>query len=280
MSFSEKLGQVVEQTDSLLCIGIDPRMDRLPEHLRDRPDAMLEFGKRIVEATAEAVCAFKPNSAFYEASGHDGVRQLEQLCAYIKKHHPEQILILDAKRGDIDNTNSGYAINSFDNLGADALTVNPYLGIGALSPFYSERYAGKGIIVLCRTSNESAPQFQDLVIEGSGGKKLFEKVAEDVKDANASGDFMLVVGATYPKELAALRQAVGDEMWFLVPGIGTQGGDTEKAVKAGINIQGEGIIVNSSSDIIYASGGRDFAQAALKRAIQVRDEINLIRRAA
>lgn len=245
-------------------------MDMLPAHLRDSQTPFFDFNKAIVDATAGLVCAFKPNSAFYEARGAAGIEELKQTCDYIRQNYADIPIILDFKRGDIGNTNNHYTKFAFDYLQVDAVTVQPYQGRQAVQPFLDCK--DKGIMVLCRTSNVGSDEFQDMLVDG---RKLYLHVAEHVRDKwNANDNCQLVVGATYPKELAEIRALVGDDMVFLVPGFGAQGGETEATVKAGINSAGRGLIINSSRDIIYASGGEDFAEAARQKALAARDEIN------
>jgi orotidine-5'-phosphate decarboxylase len=276
MGFLDKLAAAWDKNDSLLSVGIDPNMDLLPDHLKDSETPFFDFGKAIVDATADLVCAFKPNSAFYEARGAEGIAELKQTCDYIRENYPNIPIVLDFKRGDIDSTNSKYDNYAFDYLEVDAVTIQPYEGRLAFQPFLARK--DKGIIVLCRMSNEGSGEFQDMLVDG---KKLYVHVAEHVRDQwNTNNNCHLVVGATYPKELAEIRQLVGDSMVILVPGLGAQGGDAEASVKAGITSDGKGIIVNSSRSIIYASKGTDFAEAARDAALKARDEINMYRRSA
>lgn len=275
MNISDKLAGAIEANDSLVCVGLDPDLsqDNFPEHIKKQTHPLFTFNKAIIDATADLVCVFKPNSAFYESSGASGIEQLKQTCDYIREKYPKIPVILDAKRADIGNTNNGYATFAFDYLKADALTVHPYLGGEAIGPFLTRK--DKGIIVLCRTSNPGAGEFQDLEVDG---KKLYETVAEKVsKYWNINGNCMLVVGATYPSELAAVRAIVGQEMNILVPGIGAQGGDLEATLLAGLNNKHTGLLISASRSIIYASGGVDFAVAARSEATNLRDEINKIR---
>ncbi len=272
MEFIARIERCISKNNSLLCVGLDPDPARLPTHLKTSND-FFSFCQEIIAATADLVCAYKPNSAFFEAYGAQGIDVLKKTCDYIKQEHPGLPVILDAKRGDIGNTNEGYASFAFDYLSADAITVSPYLGGEALAPFLNR--ADKGIIILGRTSNPGAGEFQDLEV---GGKKLYKLVAEKVRDNwNKNGNCLLVTGATYPEELSEIRQIVGDEMYFLVPGIGAQGGDVEKTIKAGASSAGKGLIINSSREVIYASDGPDFARAARLRAAEIRDEINRYR---
>jgi orotidine-5'-phosphate decarboxylase len=245
-------------------------MDMLPAHLRDSQTPFFDFNKAIIDATAGLVCAFKPNSAFYESRGAAGIEELKQTCDYIRQSYADIPVILDFKRGDIGNTNNHYTKFAFDYLQVDAVTVQPYQGRQAVQPFLDCK--DKGIMVLCRTSNVGSDEFQDMLVDG---RKLYLHVAEHVRDEwNTNDNCQLVVGATYPKELAEIRALVGDNMVFLVPGFGAQGGETEATVKAGINSARRGLIINSSRDIIYASGGEDFAEAARQKAQAARDEIN------
>ena len=270
MDFKRKLSASWAKNNSLLCVGLDPNMDMLPAHLRDSQTPFFDFNKAIIDATAGLVCAFKPNSAFYESRGAAGIEELKQTCDYIRQSYADIPVILDFKRGDIGNTNNHYTKFAFDYLQVDAVTVQPYQGRQAVQPFLDCK--DKGIMVLCRTSNVGSDEFQDMLVDG---RKLYLHVAEHVRDErNTNDNCQLVVGATYPKELAEIRALVGDNMVFLVPGFGAQGGETEATVKAGINSARRGLIINSSRDIIYASGGEDFAEAARQKAQAARDEIN------
>lgn len=272
MDFTTKLRGAWAKNDSLLCVGLDPDVEKLPEHIKNLPDSLFLFNKAIIDATADLVCAYKPNSAFYEALGPDGIIQLKKTTDYLHETHPDIPVILDAKRADIGNTNNGYVSFAYDYLGVDSITLHPYLGGEALSPFLD--YADKGVIVLCRTSNPGAAEFQDLVIDG---QPLYQHVAKTVADTwNKNNNCLLVVGATYPEEMKIIRDIVGD-MPFLVPGVGAQGGDIEAVMKAGIDSQNQGMIINSGRAIMYASSGEDFADAARTEAIKTRDEINKYR---
>jgi orotidine-5'-phosphate decarboxylase len=273
MDFLAKLENCIQKNNSLLCVGLDSDLAKIPSHLKSQKEPLFAFSKAIVDVTADLVCAYKPNSAFYEAHGAEGIIQLKKSCDYVKQYYPFIPIILDAKRGDIGNTNEGYASFAFDYLGVDALTVSPYLGGEALEAFLTR--ADKGIIVLCRTSNPGAGEFQDLE---SGGKKLYQIVAEKIRDDwNKNKNCLLVTGATYPEELAEIRYIVGDEMFFLVPGIGAQGGDIKKSVKAAINKRGSGAIISTSREVIYASSEEDFATAARQKAMEIRNNINEFR---
>jgi orotidine-5'-phosphate decarboxylase len=254
-------------------VGLDCGLDTLPAHLAGTQDAIFLFNKAIIDATADLVCAYKPNPAFYERAGASGIEQLRQTCQYILQTYPHTPIILDAKRADIGNTNQGYAVFAFNYLQADSITLHPYLGREALEPFLAHK--DKGIIILCRTSNPGAGEFQDLLC---GDQKLYEVVAAHVRDEwNIAGNCLLVVGATYPEELARVRAIVGPNMTFLVPGVGSQGGDLRQALQAGLNDQGGGLIINASRGVIFASDGKNFGVAARQAAAQMRDDINRYR---
>ncbi len=272
MMIEQKLEQVLARNNSLVCVGLDSDIGKLPEHLRKQESPVFTFNKAIVDATHDLVCAYKPNSAFYEGLGSEGTRQLQMTCDYIRQKYPETVLILDAKRGDIGTTNVGYVQFAFDMLGVDAITLHAYLGQEAMKPFLER--TDKACIFLCRTSNPGAGEFQDLVIDG---EPLYLRVARNIATKwNTHKNCMLVVGATYPQELAKVREIAGD-MTFLVPGIGAQGGDIEKTVKAGLNSKNVGMIINSSRGIIFASSDEDFAQKARSEAKKLVDEINKYR---
>jgi orotidine-5'-phosphate decarboxylase len=268
MNFSERLRASWKATNSLVCVGLDPEPRRFPDALRDAPGGIYQFNKAIIDATRDLVCAYKPQFAHYAA--HSAEKQLEHTIDYIKSTCPNAIVILDSKRGDIGSTAEQYALEAFERYGADAVTVNPYLGRDSVEPFL--KHEDKGVIILCRTSNPGAKDLQDLPV--GPDKKLFQHVAETVaKDWNAAGNCMLVVGATYPEELADIRKRVGD-LPFLVPGVGAQGGDVAKALAAGKTAAGTGLLISSSRAILYASPGDDFAAAARKAATELRDSIN------
>lgn len=272
MNFQEKLDATVKKNNSLVCVGLDSDVNKIPEHLKSKENAVFEFNKAIIDVTHNLVCAYKPNSAFYEANGDEGLKQLKLTFDYINKTYPEIVSILDAKRADIGNTNNGYVKYAFDWLNADGITLHPYLGREAMGPFLQRE--DKASIILCRTSNKGAGEFQDLVFQG---EPLYKIVAKKVaSEWNKLGNCMMVIGATYPEELAEVRKIAGD-MTFLVPGIGAQGGDVEKTVKAGLNSKGAGMIINSSRGIIFASSGPDFATTARQEAKKLKEEINKYR---
>ena len=267
MTFLEKLRQAWHQNHSLVCVGLDPEPTKFPAHLRDDPDAIFEFCRAIVDATADVVCCFKPQFAHFAARSAEDA--LQRLIAHIHAQHPGVPVILDAKRGDIGSTAAFYAAEAFDRYGADAVTVNPYLGRDSLEPFLAR--ADKGVVILCRTSNAGARDLQDLDV---GGRKLYQHVAETAaREWNANRNCLLVVGATYPGELADVRAIVG-EMPLLVPGVGAQGGDVEAVVRNGATKDGTGLVISSSRAILYAGSGVDFADAARAAAIVLRDEIS------
>ena len=272
MTFEEKYKHIVQKNNSLVCVGLDSDYKRIPEFLRGRKNSVFEFNKAIIEATHDVVCCYKPNSAFYEGSGAGGVRQLKLTCDYLREKYPDIPLLIDAKRGDIGNTNEGYMNYVFEYLRADAVTMQPYLGGEALKPFLDQK--DKGIFILCKTSNPGSGEFQDLQING---KPLYRHIARQVAQKwNTNGNCMLVVGATYPEDLKEVRKIVG-EMIILVPGVGSQGGEVERTIKAGLNSQKSGLIISASRSIIFASKGKDFAQKAREETLKLREEINKYR---
>ena len=268
MNFISRLDAAWRSRNSLLCVGLDPDPRRFPAHLANRPDAIFEFCRDIVDATADLVCSFKPQIAYFAACRAED--QLERLIAWIHEHHPGVPVILDAKRGDIGSTAELYAVEAFERYGADAVTVNPYLGRDSVEPFLA--YRDRGVILLCRTSNPGGSDLQFLDV--GGGEKLYERVARLVSgEWNAPGQCALVVGATFPEEMRRVREIVGD-LPLLVPGIGAQGGDIEATVKAGRGSTGAGLMISSSRAILYAGNGEDYAAAARRVAERTRDEIN------
>jgi orotidine-5'-phosphate decarboxylase len=272
MSFHTKLADLIQKNNSLVCVGLDSEISKLPESFRLKGNPQFEFNKAIIDATHDLVSSYKPNSAFYEADGEQGVKELKLTCDYLTSTYPEIPIILDAKRADIGNTNNGYVTHAFDYLKVDAITLHPYLGSEALKPFLARN--DKGLIILCRTSNPGAGELQDLQVNG---EPLYQIVAKKVSSEwNKNNNCLLVVGATYPEELAEIRKLTGD-MTFLVPGVGAQGGDVEKTIKAGLNSQKAGLIISSSRGIIFASNGDDFADRAREETQKLRDEINKYR---
>ncbi len=272
MTFQEKLDKIVAKNKSLVCVGLDSDVSKLSTGGKDFPVSnpteqylsLLSFNKTIIEATADLVCSYKLNTAFYESIGHEGINALKDTCDYLVKKYPEIPIIIDAKRADIGNTNKGYVQFIFTYLSADAVTVHPYLGEEAIRPFLDMK--DKGIIILCRTSNPGAGEFQDLKI---GDTPLYKIVAKNVTERwNKNKNCMMVVGATYPDELKEVRKIVGD-MTLLVPGIGAQGGDLEATLRAGLNSKKQGLMINSSRGIIFAENPRN-------EAMKLRNEINKI----
>ena len=257
--------QRADAVNSLLCVGLDSQFDRLPAAFRNRAYPQAAFNEWIIEQTHPFVSAYKPNMAFYEARGEQGLAELRMTMAYLRQHHPDIFTICDAKRGDIASSNQAYAAAIFDEFGFDAVTLHPYVGRDALAPFLDRHE--RACIILCRTSNPGAGELQDLRI---GDRPLWQIVAEKVsREWNAGGNCMLVVGATYPGELRAVRGLVGD-MTLLIPGVGAQGGAIEAVVRAGQNGQGRGLIVNVSRGVLLAARPGDAARA-------YRDEINQVR---
>ncbi len=255
-----------QQVNSLLCIGLDPDPKRFPVAVQQESDAIFAFNKAIIDATVDIACCYKPQFAHYAAGANEP--SLEKTIRYIKDQGVP--VILDVKRGDIGSTAEQYAIEAFDRYGADAVTINPYLGYDSMEPFLDHQ--DKGVFILCRTSNPGGADLQNLKL--ANGKQLFEHVADQAANVwNKNHNVALVTGATQPSELARIREITGD-MPFLLPGIGSQGGDVEKSIKAG---QGGGLIVSSSRAILYASDGEDFAEEARRVAASTRDEINLYR---
>lgn len=265
--FRQAITAAWQRSASLLCVGLDPDPARFPAPLRGRPEAILEFCSAIVDATADLVCCFKPQIAYFAAQRAE--EQLEALIAHIHARHPGIPVILDAKRGDIGATAEQYASEAFARYRADAVTVNPYMGRDSIEPYLAWR--DKGVILLCRTSNPGGSDFQNLDV---GGERLYQRIARlAATDWNSSGQLALVVGATFPAEIAQVRTLVGD-LPLLVPGIGAQGGDIEATVRAGISATGTGMMINSSRAILYASHGEDYAAAARRVAMATRDAIN------
>jgi orotidine-5'-phosphate decarboxylase len=272
-SFMERL-RVRWHGGTLLCVGLDPEPERLPEPLRALPveDAIVAFNRAIVEATHDLVCAYKPNAAFYEARGLAGQRALLRTIAHIHDAAPGVPVLLDAKRGDMANTSRFYARAIFDQCQADGVTLQPYQGAEALAHFLER--AERGCFILCRTSNPGAAELQDLRVDG---EPLYLVVARCVAEQwNAHGNCGLVVGATWPDELRAIRE-VAPSLPILLPGIGAQGGDLEASVRAGADADGAGLLVSASRSVLYASSGADFADAARAEAMRLRDAINACR---
>ncbi len=272
MNFIDKLSAAWNSSNSMLCVGLDPDLAKLPGAMQGRPDAIADFCKAIVDATADLACAFKPQIAYFAALGAE--RQLEEVCAYIRSTYPHVPLILDAKRGDIGATAHQYAREAYERYNADAVTLSPYMGFDSVEPYLA--WQDRGQILLCRTSNPGGSDLQFLDV---GGRPLYQHVAEMVASKwNRNGQCALVVGATFPEELAQVRAIVG-AMPILVPGIGAQGGDVAATVSKGKTAAGTGLMISSSRAILYATphGSEDFAAAARRVAIETREGINASR---
>jgi orotidine-5'-phosphate decarboxylase len=264
----QKFERRVEAAGSLLCVGLDPELDRIPARFKGEASPLFAFNRWIIEQTHSYAAAYKLNMAFYEFQGSQGIAELELTMEYLHGEHPDIPTICDAKRGDIGNSNRGYVSSIFDVMGFDAVTLHPYLGKEALAPFLERR--DKACIILCRTSNPGAGEFQDLV---TGGRPLWETVAMRVSaEWNVAGNCMLVVGATWPEEMRRIR-AIAPAIPFLVPGVGAQGGDVAAVVSAGLDARGKGLLISSSRAIIF---NNDPAAAARS----LRDEIDAARKAA
>jgi orotidine-5'-phosphate decarboxylase len=278
MNFRDKLQAAADRNDSLLCVGLDPRAEQVPT------GDVLTFCREIIAATHDLACAYKPQSAFFEALGVDGWRILRDVIAAVPDGIP---VLLDVKRGDVASTAEAYATACYDVLGADAVTVNPYLGGDSVAPFLAR--PDKTAFIVCRTSNPGAGDVQDLAVPGDavtgngnpaegGAQPLFLRVADLAREWGAPhGNSGLVVGATYPGELRLVRDRCPD-LPILLPGIGAQGGDLEASVQAGVDQEGGGLLVSASRSVMYASAGPDWAEAARQAAARLRDQINAVRR--
>ncbi len=265
MKFLQKLNNVIKKNKSLLCVGLDPDLEKFPLVFLKKKNPVFEFNKSIIDSTYDLVCCYKPQFAFYASQGLSGIKALIQTIKYIHFRYPEVPVILDAKRGDIESTAKQYTKEVFDIYSADAVTVNPYLGLDSLKPFLEKK--DKGIIVLTRTSNLSASDFQDLKINSI---PLYVKVAKEVVSWNKIyGNCLMVVGATWPEQLREVRK-IAPKMFFLIPGIGAQGGDLKETLNAGLTKDKSGLIISSSRGIIFAGNPR-------KEALKLREEINKYR---
>jgi orotidine-5'-phosphate decarboxylase len=264
MSFIDRLKHAQQINDSMLCVGLDPEPSRFPGAWKNQPDAIYDFCSAIVDATKDVVCAFKPQIAYFAA--HRAEDQLERLMAHMQRVAPSVPVILDAKRGDIGSTAEQYAHEAFSRYQADAVTLSPFMGFDTIEPFL--RYPGKGVILLCRTSNPGGSDLQNLRLADIDGQpRLYEHIAAQAQGPwNTNGQLGLVVGATFPQEIERVRE-LAPTLPLLIPGVGAQGGDAEATVRAGLRRDAQGqvtgpIIVNSSRAVLYASSGDDFASAA------------------
>ncbi len=270
MTFMEKLRNAWQKNNSMVCVGLDPDLNKLPECVKKESKPIFAFNKAIVDATHDLVCCYKPQIAYY--AGQAAEDELQMTMDYISEKYPDIPVILDSKRGDIGSTAEMYAKEAFDRYKADAVTVNPFMGIDTLKPFIDR--AEKGTVILCRTSNPSSKEIQELV---SGGKEVYKHVAEyAANEWNYNKNILLVIGATFPEELGEVRKICGD-IPFLVPGIGAQGGDIQKVMENGTTSDGTGLVINSSRGIIYAGSGEDFAEASGKAAEELKNAINQYR---
>lgn len=247
MTFLDKLNKAIAKNNSLICIGLDTDLNKISKHFLKRNDPIFAFNKHVIDETHDLVCAYKPNMAFYEAYGIDGLNSLKKTVDYLKREYPYIPTICDAKRADIGSSSEKYAKSVFEYFGFDSITINPYMGIDSVQPFLE--YRDKGIIILCRTSNPGSRDFQDLKIEN---EKLYKKVAQQIIEWHKNfKNCLMVIGATFPYEIKEIRNLT-DDIFFLVPGIGTQGGDIEKTIRYGLNSKNSGLIINVSRAIIYA----------------------------
>jgi len=270
MNFIEKLEKAVHKNNSLLCVGLDIDKEMMPSFLfKESEDPYFDFNKSIIDSTKDLVCAYKLNLAFYEVIGKYGFELLEKTINYLPNN---VVIILDGKRNDIGNTAKKYAEMLYDTFNADAITVNPYLGSDGILPFLE--YEDKCSFILCRTSNPSASDFQDIA---ASNMSLYQLVAKKIKEWNKISSCGAVVGATYPEELKNIRKILGDNIPILIPGVGKQGGNVEKTIKFGTNINAELAIINSSRGIIYAGNNNNFAEESRKKAQFLKNEINKYR---
>lgn len=271
MNFQDKLNHIIKKNNSLVCIGLDPELEKLPKHLLNKKDPIFAFNKAIIDKTADLVCAYKPNIAFYEAYGIEGLKQLKKTIEYLKHYYSDIPIILDAKRGDIPNTARMYAKSVYEYWDIDGTTVYPNLGLDALLPFFEHK--DKLTLLLIKTSNPDSKTFQDLPIDDMPYYlKMSVMISQWPHD-----NFGIFVGATYPKELKQIREIFPNRI-FLSAGFGAQGGDVEQAVKAGIDTKKKGIMFNVGRSVLYALSGQDFAEKARQETQAVKEEINKFRR--
>jgi orotidine-5'-phosphate decarboxylase len=270
MNFIQQLQTAHTQNNSLLCVGLDPDPTKFPAHLKGRADKIFDFCAAIVDATADTVIAFKPQIAYFAA--YRAESQLERLMEHMKRVAPNVPIILDAKRGDIGSTAEQYAIEAFERFGADAVTLSPFMGFDSVSPYLTHH--GKGAFLLCRTSNPGGDDLQNQRLASVEGQPLlYEHVARLAQGPwNTNGQLGLVVGATYPQEIARVRE-IAPTLPLLIPGVGAQGGDAKATIRAGLTSKGL-VVVNSSRAVIYASSGEDFAEAARNAALETKAVLN------
>jgi orotidine-5'-phosphate decarboxylase len=269
MTFLEKLNSAMEKNNSLLCIGLDSNFEKIPENIRSYKNPQYTFNKAIIDSTYDLVSSYKLNTAFYESRGAKGIEDLKLTIEYLKKTYPNIPTVLDAKRADIDNTNNGYATFAFDYLGADAITLHPYLGQEALKPFLKRK--DQGSIILVKTSNEGSGELQNLLVNNEPLYKYLARMI--VENWNWNNNCLMVVGATYPQELSELRY-IAPKITFLVPGIGAQGGDLKKTLLAGLNKDKKGLMIHSARGIIFSGKDKYFSESARSQALQLKNEIN------
>lgn len=265
MRFQQKLNNAIKKNNSLLCVGLDPDLEKLPENFLKKRNPIFEFNKFIIDTTYDIVCCYKPQFAFYAANGIPGIKALIQTISYIHLKYPTIPVLLDAKRGDIGSTAEQYAKEVFDIYAVDAVTVNPFLGFDSLRPFLERK--DKGIVILARTSNPGASDFQNLEINKT---PFYMKIAEKIVAWNKIyKNCLMVVGATWPEQLQKVRK-ISPEMFFLIPGIGAQGGDLKKTLKAGLTKNKSGLIISVSRGIIFAENPRE-------EALKLKEKINKYR---
>jgi len=272
MKYADKLSKIQKKNNSFVCVGLDSNLNKLPKFLLENRYPQFAFNKAIIDTTHKFVCAYKPNSAFYEVQGEYGILQLKMTCDYLREKYPQIPIILDVKRADIGESNERYDKFAFEYLGVDAITLHPYLGHEALEPFL--KHEDKCCYILCRTSNHGAGEFQDLKV---AGKPLYQVVAKKVATVwNKNQNCGLVVGATYPEELETVRK-IAPNLQLLIPGVGSQGGDLKKSVLYAANKTNDGFVISASRSIIFAGSGEDFAQKAKEETEKLRDQINAVR---
>ncbi len=264
--FYAQLSRSWSESGSLLCVGIDPTYERLPANVSQDPEGLFEFSRRIADACAPHVCAFKPQAAHFGALGAE--KELRRLIDYIHELHPHVVVVLDAKRGDIGSTAARYAVEAFERYDADAVTVSPFLGEESVRPYFD--FPERGVILLCRTSNPGSDWMQ----KQPEDEPIYLQIVKKAQAWNEHRNLALVTGATYPEELQEVR-AIAPEMPLLVPGIGAQGGDISRVVAAGADRNGQGLLISASRSVLFASDGDDYAEAAGAEAERLKHEIQV-----